>query len=281
MIAQRTVDDIHACTIGKLHCCRPIILFHHGFRLCVFAPQEPIGSIGGCSDEHSRFIDCHGREYHRTMIDSMEDTLLVHRLGKISKAKLSDLSQGWYHIGIHETAIENGNHHSLAAEAMTVKTVTAQHLQLVVGYTIGIIVDIIPLIEFRMIVRPWFLSFNGIRGCPYLSYVFDKGIFADLLHHVLFLGTNKQGIVPFAFGDHLDTCCQDCLYIVGIQGQVGTVENKVLTFPPFNRPLRKELFRSVERIICAILVFQFNPEHVAFTARIFHPVGTSSHQHRR
>ena len=145
MIAERRIDDVHATAVSIFGSTRPVILLGKTLGAFILASYQQILCLGSHTHIEIGRIGSHRREHHRAMFH-LSKYILGFRNHEILHTRQLDVVQGRNLIHIHESAVENGYHHPLAAIAYLVEPFAVQRLQLSISSTIESIA-LAPLVQ--------------------------------------------------------------------------------------------------------------------------------------
>ena len=175
--------------------------------------------------------------------------------------------QGRNLIHIHESAIEYGNHHPLAAVAALMKPFAVQRLQLSISSAIHPIAGT-PLVQSLAHIGAHSLAY-GIGSLKHLLHLGDELQPFQLAKLLVLVDADEQRIVPLALPYDLNACLSHLLFVGRSHGKVGQIYRNALALTSVDGSLGEEFRRAVHRKgrMVEVFILEVKTIHLAFSTR--------------
>ena len=272
MIAERRIDDVHATAVSIFRSTCPVILLGKALGAFILASYQQILRLRSHTHIEVGRIGSHRREHHRAMFH-LSKYILRFRNHEILYPRQLDVVQGRNLIHIHESAIEYGNHHPLAAVAALMKSFAVQRLQLSISSAIHPIAGT-PLVQSLAHIRAHSLAY-GIGSLEHLLHLGDELQPFQLAELLVLVDTDEQRIVPLALPHDLNACLSHLLFVGRSHGQVGQIYRNALTLTSVDGALGEEFRRPVHRKgrMVEVFILEVKTIHLAFSTWERHHIG--------
>ena len=272
MIAERRIDNVHTTAVSIFCCTRPVILLGKALRALILASYQQVLRLRSHAHIEIGRIGSHRREHHRAMFH-LSKYILRFRNHEILHTRQLDIVQGRNLIHIHESAVENGYHHPLAAIAYLVEFLAVQRLQLSIRSAIHSIAGT-PLVQSLAHIRAHSLAY-GIGSLEHLLHPGDKLQTFQLAKLLFLVDTDEQRIVPLALPYDLNASLSHLLFVGRSHGKVGQIYRNALTLTSVDGALGEEFRRAVHRKgrMVEVLILEVKTIHLAFSTWERHHIG--------
>ena len=176
-------------------------------------------------------------------------------------------------IHIHESAVENSNHHSPAQMSGSMHALAVERLDLRIGSTI-FAYSTSPIVQVLAHTASDALT-DRIGSRENLHLPGDEIEFIQFAEFLLLMNADQQGIVPLTLAHNLDASLAYSLLISRSHRQIGNIDGQILSLSALYGTGREKICRATYRegSVTEVFVSEIKTIHHTLASRIRHHIG--------